>query len=34
MFIFKNLAENEARRLVPNLPLFFKKALYEVKESD
>ena len=30
---FKNHAENEAGRLVPNLFLFFKKALYEVKTS-
>ena len=30
---FKNHAENEAGRLVPNLSLFFKKTLYEVKAS-
>ena len=30
---FKNHAENEAGRLVPDLFLFFKKALYEVKAS-
>ena len=30
-FLFKNHAENEATRLVPDLYLFFKKALYEVK---
>ena len=30
---FKNHVENEARRLVPDLFLFFKKALYEVKAS-
>ena len=30
---FKNHAENEARRLVPHLFLFFKKTLYEVKAS-
>ena len=30
---FKNYAENEARRLVPDLFLFFKKALDEVKEN-
>ena len=30
---FENRAENEARRLVPVLFLFFKKALYEVKVS-
>ena len=29
----KNHAENEARRLVPHLFLFFKKALYKAKES-
>ena len=34
MFFFKNHAENEAWRLVPDLFLFFKKALYEVKASD
>ena len=33
MFFSKNHAENEARRLVPDLALFFKKALYEVKAS-
>ena len=26
IFIFKNYAENEARRLVPDLFLFFKKT--------
>ena len=30
---FKSYAENEAERLVPELFLFFKKALYEVKAS-
>ena len=30
---FKNHAENEAGRLVPDLFLFFKKDLYEVKAS-
>ena len=30
---FNNHAENEAGRLVPDLFLFFKKALYEVKAS-
>ena len=30
-FLDKNHAENEADRLVPDLFLFFKKALYEVK---
>ena len=33
MFFFKNHAENEAGRLVPDLFLFFKKDLYEVKAS-
>ena len=28
---FKNHAENEAGKLVPDLFLFFKKALYEVR---
>ena len=28
---FKNHAENEAGRLIPDLFLFFKKALYKVK---
>ena len=28
---FKNYSENEAGRLVPDLFLFFKKALHEVK---
>ena len=32
-FIFKNYAKNEAGRLVPDLFLFFRKALYEVKAS-
>ena len=31
IFFFKN---HEARRLAPDLYLFFKKALYEVKASD
>ena len=30
---FKNHAENEAGRLVPDLSLFFKKALYELKTN-
>ena len=30
---FKNHAENEPGRLVPELFSFFKKALYEVKAS-
>ena len=29
----KNHAESEAARLVPDLFLFFKKALYDVKAS-
>ena len=29
----KNHAENEARRLVPDLFLFFQKALFEVNAS-
>ena len=33
MFFFKNHAENEAVRLVPDLFLFFKKALFEVNAS-
>ena len=33
MFFFKNNAENEVGRLVPDLILLFKKALYEVKAS-
>ena len=32
-FFFKNHAENEAGRLVPELFIFLKKALYEVKTS-
>ena len=31
MFFFKNHTQNEAGRIVPDLFLFFKKALYEVK---
>ena len=30
---FKNPAENKAGKLVPDLFLFFKKALYEVKAT-
>ena len=30
---FKNYAENEAGRLVPDLFLFFKNALFKVKTS-
>ena len=33
IFFFKNHAEDEAGRLVPDLFLFFKKALYEIKAS-
>ena len=33
MFFFKNHAENEIGAEVPDLFLFFKKALYEVKAS-
>ena len=32
-FFFKNHAETESRRLVPDLFLLFKKALYDVKAS-
>ena len=32
-FFFKNHAENEAGRLVPELFLFFKKALYKSKSK-
>ena len=33
IFFFKNHAENQAGRLVPDLFLIFKKALYEVKAN-
>ena len=33
MIFLKNHAENEAGRLVPDLFLFFKKALYKLKAS-
>ena len=33
LVISKYHAENETRKLVPNLFLFFKKALYEIKAS-
>ena len=33
IFFFENHVENEAGRLVPDLFLFLKKALYEVKAS-
>ena len=32
-FFFRNHAENEVERLVPDLFLFFEKALHEVKAS-
>ena len=34
MFFVENHAENETEGLVPDLFLFFKKALHEVKTSD
>ena len=33
MIFVKNHEENESVRLVPDLLLFFKKALYDVKAS-
>ena len=33
IFFFKNHAENEVRRQVPDFFLFFKKALFKVKAS-
>ena len=33
MFFFKNLAENEVGRLVPDLFLVFREALCEVNAS-
>ena len=33
MFLYKNHAQNDAVTLVPDLFLFFKKALYQVKAS-
>ena len=33
IFSFKNHAENEAGRLVPDIFLCFRKALYKVKAS-
>ena len=33
IFFFKNHAENEAGTMVPDLFLFFKEALHEVKAS-
>ena len=32
-FFFENHAENKVQELVPDLFLFFEKALYEVKSS-
>ena len=29
-FFFKNFVKNEAKRVLPDLFLFFKKALYEL----
>ena len=34
VFSFKNHAENDARRLVPDLFLFFIKASFQVQASD
>ena len=33
MILFKNYADNEAGKLVPDRFLFFKNALYQVKAS-
>ena len=33
MFFLKSHAENEAGRVVPDLLLFFEKALYKAKTS-
>ena len=33
IFFLKNHVENETRRLVPDITLFFKKALCKVKAS-
>ena len=33
IFFFKNYVENEAGGLVPDLLLFFRKALFEIKAS-
>ena len=33
MLFFKDHAENEAGRLVPDLFLFFKNSFYEIKAS-
>ena len=34
IFFFKNNAENEVGRLVPDLFLFFKQTLYKLKAND
>ena len=34
MFFFRNLTKSEAERLVLDLFLFFKKALFELKVSE
>ena len=34
IFLFKNHVQNEAGRIVLDLFLFFRKALYPVKASD
>ena len=34
IYFFKNHAENEAGRPVPDIFLFFRKAFYEVNTSD
>ena len=33
IFFLKNLAENQARKLVPDFFVFLKKALYEVETN-
>ena len=33
MFFFQSYAENDARRLVSDLFLFFRKAQYEIKSN-
>ena len=33
IFFFKHHAENEPKKLLPDIFLFFKKALYEIKAS-
>ena len=34
MFFFKNYAENEAKRAVPDTFLFFKKVFHDIKASN